>query len=32
MFDDEVQWVTPDDYALKLTLAPSESKKDDTKV
>ena len=21
MFDDEVQWVTPDDYALKLTLA-----------
>lgn len=32
MFDDEVQWVTPDDYALKLTLAPSEAKKDETKV
>jgi ammonium transporter Rh len=31
MFDDEAQWVTPDDYALKLTLAPQE-KKDDTKV
>lgn len=21
MFDDEAQWITPDDYALKLTLA-----------
>lgn len=35
MFDDEVQWITPDDYALKLTLAPSShaiDKKEDTKV
>ena len=31
MFDDEAQWVTPDDYALKLTFAAQE-KKDDTKV
>jgi len=23
MFDDEVQWSTPDDYALRLTVAPS---------
>ena len=36
MFDDEVQWLTPDDYALKLTLATSNNpeieKKNDSKV
>jgi ammonium transporter Rh len=34
MFDDEAQWITPDDYALKLTFATSQpnEKKDDTKV
>ena len=35
MFDDEAQWVTPDDYALKLTFAtnqPAQEKKDDSKV
>ena len=34
MFDDEVQWVTPDDYALKLTLAAQQvtEKKEDSKV
>jgi hypothetical protein len=28
MFDDELQWKTPDDYALKLTLAPSSTDQD----
>ncbi len=28
MFDDEVQWKTPDDYALKLTLAPTTGDQD----
>ncbi len=44
MFDDEAQWVTPDDYALKLTFAtqpqqqaqqeqaPESEKKEDTNV
>ncbi len=36
MFDDEVQWLTPDDYALKLTLATTNNqeneKKNDSKV
>jgi ammonium transporter Rh len=40
MFDDEAQWVTPDDYALKLTFAAApqqpaahvEEKKEDSKV
>jgi ammonium transporter Rh len=38
MFDDEAQWVTPDDYALKLTFASSSTqpaeqpKKEDSKV
>ena len=35
MFDDEAQWVTPDDYALKLTFAAQPAaaeKKEDTKV
>lgn len=38
MFDDEAQWITPDDYAIKLTVVPShlkqqtEEKHDDTKV
>jgi ammonium transporter Rh len=29
MFDDEAQWVTPDDYALKLTIAPAAAKKEE---
>lgn len=39
MFDDEAQWVTPDDYALKLTFASStttqpieQPRKEDSKV
>lgn len=32
MFDDELQWKTPDDYALKLTLAPSQNDQTDQDV
>lgn len=30
MFDDEAQWVTPDDYALKLTFASSQTTQNNT--